>query len=133
MGDLHEARVDMLLAMVRDTISLLGHASTHREVETAEALTPKQTRAPRLSDLADAVEHLRAENAHLREALAGRAVIEQAKGIMMARHGCDADAAFGMLAEQSRIERRKVRHVASTIVAAASKGRVLPAIVEVEA
>lgn len=49
-------------------------------------------------------------------AMASRAVIEQAKGIVMARVGCDADAAFRLLVEQSQHENRKLREVAAELV-----------------
>jgi AmiR/NasT family two-component response regulator len=45
-----------------------------------------------------------------------RAVIEQAKGILMARHGIDAEKAFEMLRDQSRRSGRKVNEVANAIV-----------------
>ena len=45
-----------------------------------------------------------------------RAVIEQAKGIMMARQGVDADAAFRMLREHSQHSGHKVADVAQAIV-----------------
>src|SRR5205823_869691 len=45
----------------------------------------------------------------LHESLASRAVIEQAKGILMARQGCSADAAFEILRRASQARNRKVR------------------------
>jgi AmiR/NasT family two-component response regulator len=52
-------------------------------------------------------EALRVERDGLREAMRSRAVIEQAKGVLMARHGIDADAAFERLRSES--QRRNVR------------------------
>ena len=49
-------------------------------------------------------------------ALRSRAPIEQAKGVLMARHGCSADDAFGMLVERSQNENRKLRLVADGIL-----------------
>ncbi len=49
---------------------------------------------------------------NLRQALSSRSVIDQAKGILMARHGYDADAAFAALSEQSQRENVKVRDLA---------------------
>jgi GAF domain-containing protein len=54
--------------------------------------------------------------ANLQRALDSRAVIEQAKGILMARHGLSADAAFERLAKQSQVSNRKVRDVAVELV-----------------
>jgi AmiR/NasT family two-component response regulator len=56
------------------------------------------------------------ERAALLEAVENRAVIEQAKGMLMLKHRCDADSAFGLLVEISRRERRKVRDIAGDIV-----------------
>jgi GAF domain-containing protein len=53
----------------------------------------------------------------LEEALRGRSIIERAKGMLMARLGIDADRAFELLSAQSQHENRKVRDVASTMLA----------------
>lgn len=53
---------------------------------------------------------------NLRIALDSRATIEQAKGILMATKGCDADAAFAELVERSSLQHRKLRDVARDIV-----------------
>ena len=50
--------------------------------------------------------------ANLRQALSSRSVIDQAKGILMARHGYDADEAFTALSEISQRENVKVRDLA---------------------
>lgn len=51
-----------------------------------------------------------------RDVIASRMAIEQAKGMLMERHGCTADAAFAMLVWQSQQQNRKVRLIASDIV-----------------
>jgi GAF domain-containing protein len=57
-------------------------------------------------------------------AMESRAVIEQAKGILMSNEGCDADAAFEVLVKASQRENMKLRDVAQRIVdAAVSRGR----------
>jgi AmiR/NasT family two-component response regulator len=45
-----------------------------------------------------------------------RAVIEQAKGILMNSTSCTADEAFKRLTEQSQAENRKVRDIAAELV-----------------
>ncbi|MFF4501705.1 ANTAR domain-containing protein [Streptomyces sp. NPDC001401] len=65
--------------------------------------------------LIDDVEALRLENRQLREALEGRALIERAKGMLMARRGCDEATAFEILVGLSRKQRRKVRAVAADV------------------
>jgi ANTAR domain/GAF domain len=57
------------------------------------------------------------EAANLAVAMQSRAVIEQAKGVIMATTGCLADDAFALLREQSQRENRKLRDIASEIVA----------------
>lgn len=57
----------------------------------------------------------------LNEAMRSRAVIEQAKGILMAGRRCDADTAFGLLVELSQRSNRKLRDVAQALVDEASK------------
>jgi GAF domain-containing protein len=56
---------------------------------------------------------------HLEAALASRPVIEQAKGIIMAGEGLTPDEAFDVLRRASQRENRKLRDVASDIVARA--------------
>ncbi|MHB8643940.1 MAG: ANTAR domain-containing response regulator [Gaiellaceae bacterium] len=52
----------------------------------------------------------------LQGAFGRRAVIEQAKGILMARHGVNADRAFDLLREHSQHNGRKVSDVAEAVV-----------------
>jgi hypothetical protein len=65
----------------------------------------------------DRVAALTREVEGLRKAMESRAVIEQAKGIIMGSTGCDADAAFGVLSKQSQYTNRKLREVAEELVA----------------
>jgi AmiR/NasT family two-component response regulator len=52
----------------------------------------------------------------LDQALASRAVIDQAKGIVMARRGCTADEAFTHLAALSQQRNVKLRDLAAALV-----------------
>jgi AmiR/NasT family two-component response regulator len=52
----------------------------------------------------------------LQTAMDSRAVIEQAKGILMAKHGLNADAAFDALVRISQESHRKLRDVAYQLV-----------------
>jgi GAF domain-containing protein len=56
----------------------------------------------------------------LRDALATRAVIDQALGILMGHNRCDFDTAFGILRTSSQHQNRKLRNVAIDIVKAVS-------------
>ncbi|MET9000346.1 GAF and ANTAR domain-containing protein [Amycolatopsis sp. NPDC004169] len=65
-----------------------------------------------------------AEN--LRTALGSRAVIDQAKGMLMAIRQVDADDAFALLVDQSQRENVKLREVAERFVARVVSGMVPP-------
>jgi len=54
---------------------------------------------------------------HLQQAMVSRAVIEQAKGVIMASVGCTSEEAFDLLRQQSQTENRKLRDIAEEIVA----------------
>lgn len=63
----------------------------------------------------------------LKAAIESRSTIEQAKGVIMAATGCDADAAFRLLRDQSQNENRKLRDVAAELVARQQQsGRATP-------
>lgn len=61
------------------------------------------------------------EAAHLQRAMANRAVIDQAKGILMHAQGCDAGAAFERLRQVAQRNRVKVVDVASRLIAENSR------------
>jgi GAF domain-containing protein len=63
---------------------------------------------------------------HLRTALTSRAVIDQAKGMLMAIRQIDADDAFALLVEQSQRENTKLREVAERFVERVVSGHVVP-------
>ena len=56
----------------------------------------------------------------LQEALTSRAVIDQAKGMLMAQHGVGADEAFNILRTTSQRENRKLRELAQELVGRAT-------------
>jgi hypothetical protein len=127
---LQAVRVQTLLAAVRDIVSSLGATSAQLEREVVQALKspPSRPSGPEPAASAHATpahgtSHaaLEAQRAALLEAVEHRAVIEQAKGMLMLKHRCDADAAFELLVEISRRERRKVRDIAADLVRAGSR------------
>ncbi|MGA4545518.1 SpoIIE family protein phosphatase [Uniformispora flossi] len=69
--------------------------------------------------LADTVDRLRSEIDGLRTAMRRRAVIEQAKGVLMARLGCSADDAFARLSAMSQDTNRKLVDVAAELLGTA--------------
>jgi transcriptional regulator with GAF, ATPase, and Fis domain len=66
---------------------------------------------------ATAYRSCRALVANLHTALESRAVIEQAKGILVADYGCDPETAFTELSRISQNTNRKVRELAADLVA----------------
>jgi len=90
----------------------------------AAAFSTEDRRAVgRLADLAavaltnlDALQNARELAENLRAAMEFRAVIEQAKGILIERHKLDADAAFRLLVEASQRANRKLRDLAEGLV-----------------
>lgn len=57
----------------------------------------------------------------LESALVSRAVIEQAKGVLIAVHSCTADEAFTMLVQRSQRENVKLRDVAQNLIDSVSR------------
>jgi ANTAR domain len=62
----------------------------------------------------------------LTEALRGRSVIEQAKGVLMHATGCDADAAFAELRRRSQAANLRLGVVAARVVADAAAADPVP-------
>jgi GAF domain-containing protein len=60
---------------------------------------------------------------HLTAAMETRAVIEQAKGMLMTTYEVDAEAAFDMLRRRSQAENRKLHDIAAEMAAHAGAGR----------
>ncbi len=57
----------------------------------------------------------------MRTAMASRATIEQAKGLIIAARGCTPDEAFDLLTRMSQNENRKLRDIASSLVESAQR------------
>ncbi|MGY1671203.1 PAS and ANTAR domain-containing protein [Geodermatophilus sp. SYSU D00710] len=83
--------------------------------------------SPRPAAGEERVRALEVEVDQLRAAMASRAPIEQAKGVLMLLTGCGDQVAFDLLAHISSHTHRKVRDVAVDVVASASGRRPLSA------
>ena len=81
-----------------DDLSLCARAFAHEDLVDARAAT---------------------ELSQLREALTSRVLIEQAKGVLVARHGCDPETAFTWLRRRARSTRAKLHDVCAAVVAEA--------------
>ena len=57
-----------------------------------------------------------AEYHNLQGAFGRRAIIEQAKGILMARHSVDAESAFAMLRDESQTSGNRLADIAAAVV-----------------
>lgn len=95
--------------------------SRHVAASTAQALTAAG---------ADRLHDLETEVAQMRTAMASRAVIEQAKGILMLLAGCSDQVAFDVLTHISSTTHRKVRDLAVAITESACGRSPLPADVQ---
>ncbi|MCE0537151.1 ANTAR domain-containing protein [Kineosporia rhizophila] len=69
------------------------------------------------------IQEMRSVQEQLRQALASRAVIDQAKGMIMLSRRCSAEDAFAVLVRMSNDSNRKIRELAAELVAAAVQGR----------
>ena len=84
-------------------------------VEVAEAVAVAVANADGYAQVLDQAHNMR-------KAMESRAVIEQAKGVLMAQRGIDAQQAFDMLREASQRYNRKLRDIATGIIAS-TQGR----------
>ncbi|MCC5946925.1 MAG: GAF and ANTAR domain-containing protein [Nitriliruptoraceae bacterium] len=75
--------------------------------------------APAATTLANARAYRQATQlaGQLQQALEGRAVIERAKGILMASRPCDEEEAFGLLRRASQQRNVKLRDIAQAVIA----------------
>ena len=102
-------------SQVRDRIAVLS-----RHVDLV-GLTDNHAGKPRMSPLAAvALARERGRVAgELQVALDSRVVIEQAKGVLVGRHGLTTRQAFERLRRQARDQRRPLTEVARAVVSAA--------------
>ncbi|MBC7629900.1 ANTAR domain-containing protein [Aeromicrobium sp.] len=73
----------------------------------------------------DILKSLRDEIAGLRIAMANRACIEQAKGILMARHQVDESTAFAILRRWSMASNVKVNGLATALIRLSVRGTLM--------
>lgn len=108
------------LPVQREKVGALNVYSTRAEAFDEEALAHCEVLAAHAAvALANATSYHDAVRLaeQMQEAMRTRAVIEQAKGIVMAQRGCDAETAFSALRHASQRDNRKLREVAEELVA----------------
>jgi GAF domain-containing protein len=105
--------------------ALNNYSSQVAAFATPEALRAGAEVAEALAvAVVNADEHARVvDQAHnMRLAMESRAVIEQAKGVLMAQRGVDDQQAFDMLRDASQRYNRKLRDIAAGIVESTQRG-----------
>ena len=85
-------------------------------IEVAEAVAVAVVNADAHARIVDQAHNMRL-------AMESRAVIEQAKGVLMAQRGIDAQQAFDMLRDASQRYNRKLRDIAAGIVESTQRAR----------
>ncbi|MGW0609944.1 ANTAR domain-containing protein [Streptomyces sp. NPDC002788] len=97
-------------------------------VTTAPAPPPASATSAVALERAECLHVLQEEVEQLRHAIASRPVIDQARGILMATHGCTSDEAWHILRETSQLSNTKLRDVAAAVtVSAEADGPAPPA------
>ncbi|MFH9015267.1 ANTAR domain-containing protein [Streptomyces sp. NPDC017943] len=99
----------------------LAGLDTTDPVSGRAAAAPAPAPAPSAVALerAERLQVLEAEVEQLRHAIASRPVIDQARGVLMATHGCTSDEAWHLLREASQLSNTKLRDVAAAVTASA--------------
>ncbi|MGA4934663.1 ANTAR domain-containing protein [Streptomyces incarnatus] len=83
---------------------------------------PVRTASAVARERAEQLDVLRLEIAQLRQALDSRPVIDQARGVLMAAHGCTPDQAWEILREASQHSNTKLHRIAAAVTASATPG-----------
>ena len=99
---------------------------TGDEVQAVEGVCVDITDGRPLGGAEERLTALQTEVFQLRTAMASRASIEQAKGILMLLTNCSDQGAFDLLAHISSHTHRKVREIAQTITESACGRNKLP-------
>ncbi len=117
------ASLSLPLRSGKDPIGAMNIYSTRPNAFTsADRLQAEQfaVEASRALTLAVRIAERSEMSEHLQAALASRAVIDQALGIVMGQHRCSADQAFDILRTISQNRNVKLRDIAGEIIAAIS-------------
>jgi hypothetical protein len=107
-------------------VMLYGRADAAFSPEVVAQAAPYVAAAGALVRDNEALAELVRVRDQLHEALASRAVIDQAKGMIMMARGCEAEEAFALLVRMSSLSNRKVRELATEFVKEVASGRRAP-------
>ena len=131
----HEARPlpdDEPLAAIKDRLATLrdqtvvlterAHEAAVHSLEARGTTKSACNHAEQAAQMRAELEVVEHELEGLRVAMNTRAVIEQAKGMLMLRQHCDADTAFAMLVSLSQTSHRKLVDVARQLIVVLPSG-----------
>ena len=113
------------LAVLRGQAAELGERVQTAETVAAglrQAARPGCSHAAEVHELQNAITALEHELSGLHTAMGTRATIEQAKGMIMLREGCDGEAAFALLVRLSQHSHRKLHEVAGSLIESWTRG-----------
>ncbi|CAL9571284.1 ANTAR domain-containing protein [Streptomyces sp. Tu 3180] len=104
----------------RRILELAGLDTTDPLRSPAPGKAPVRAASVVALERAERLRVLQAEVEQLRQAIASRPVIDQARGILMAMYGCTSDEAWDILREASQLSNTKLRTVAASLTACAA-------------
>ena len=107
----HAAACPVIVVLADPTPAYVREAARCGAFAYSRGTTPEE-----LQSAIDISMHRFADYHGLQGAFQRRAIIEQAKGILMARHALDPDSAFALLRNHSRKSGRKLADIAKLIV-----------------
>jgi AmiR/NasT family two-component response regulator len=107
----HESSCPVIAVLSAEDPAYVREAAKHGVFAYVVDTTPEE-----LQSAIDVTLQRFTEYHNLQGAFGRRAMIEQAKGILMARHVIDPDRAFGMLRDHSQHNGQKLADVAAAIV-----------------
>ncbi|HWJ62649.1 MAG TPA: GAF and ANTAR domain-containing protein [Acidimicrobiales bacterium] len=114
-----QSMVSIPMTVEAKTIGALNLYSREVDAFDAAAVSLAEVIAGHASlatQVSAALNHQRDLATQLREAMASRATIEQAKGVVMATVGCTPEEAWARLVQESQHENRKVREICEDLV-----------------
>jgi anti-anti-sigma factor len=103
----------------RRILELLGLDTTAPLHAVPSRPVPRPVRSAVAVERSERLHVLQEEVEQLRQAIASRPVIDQARGMLMALHSCTPDEAWHILRETSQLSNTKLRTVAEALTAGA--------------
>jgi AmiR/NasT family two-component response regulator len=107
----HEASLPVILALAASDVAFVAAAAERGAFTAVMGMSPGEWQSALLLARARGAQYR-----GLQDAFARRALVEQAKGILMARNDVDEDEAFSLIRSHARRHSRRVVDVAESIV-----------------